>query len=169
LIRVVVMGPTCCGKTTIGSALAKRLGLAFIEGDTLHPPANVEKMSAGKALTDEDRWPWLAAIGRALAASPEPGAVASCSALKRVYRDRLRAEAGEGLAFIFPDLPREVLAARIAARRNHFMPASLLDSQLATLEPPTAEPDALTLNGTEGLDGLVERAVGWLEGQRQAR
>jgi len=108
----------------------------FVEGDALHPPANVEKMSRGIPLTDEDRFPWLDRIGRAIG---EGRVVVSCSALKRIYRDRLRAFAGGQLAFVYLKGTEDLLLQRLTARKGHFMPASLLQSQLATLEDPTDE------------------------------
>lgn len=134
-LRLIVMGVSGCGKSSMGEALATRLGLPYIEGDALHPPENVAKMSGGIPLTDEDRWPWLIRVAHAVSA-PEHGAVASCSALKRAYRDLMRREAGEGLTFVYLHGSRELLLERMQSRPGHFMPASLLDSQLATLEPP---------------------------------
>jgi gluconokinase len=139
---VVVMGVAGSGKTVVGEGLAERLGLPMLEGDSFHPEANVRKMSSGIPLTDEDRWPWLDAIGRAIGETPG-GVIVACSALKRVYRDRLTAAAGRPLLFLFLDGSREVLASRIGNRKGHFMPAGLLDSQLATLEPPG--PDELSV------------------------
>jgi gluconokinase len=159
---VVVMGVSSCGKTSVGEALAKRLGATFIEGDKLHPAANIAKMSAGTPLTDDDRWPWLEQVGRALAG--EDGRIASCSALKRVYRERIAQAAGRPVAFVFLDGSREVLQARINKRRNHFMPPSLLDSQLKTLEPPGSEENALRLDIANPVAELAEKAVLWLAG-----
>ncbi len=155
--RIVVMGVSGCGKSTVGAALAARLGLPFIEGDGLHAPASVAKMAAGLPLEDADRWPWLDRIGAALAAPPG-GAVASCSALRRAYRDRLRA-AVPGLAFLHLAGDRTTIAARVAARPGHFMPPALIDSQFATLEPPEAEPDVLTLPVTLRVDEIATRAA----------
>ena len=143
-LRIVVMGVCGSGKTTIGQALAARLGLPFVEGDELHPPRNIELMAAGIALTDEDRVDWLEAIGRALAAASDTGVVLSCSALKRRYRDRLRA-AAPGLRLLHLQGSPALLAQRLQARRGHYMPASLLRSQLETLEPPGADERALVL------------------------
>lgn len=158
-MRIIVMGVSGCGKTTFGMSLADRLRLPFIEGDSLHSERNIAKMSAGTPLADDDRWPWLDAVGHRLAS--QGSAVASCSALKRVYRDRLRAAAG-GAHFVCLALPRSELERRMAQREGHFMPASLLDSQLATLELPTTEGDALTVDGTLPAAVAIEQAVSWL-------
>jgi len=159
----VVMGVTSCGKTTVGELVAEKLGVPFIEGDKLHPAANVAKMSSGVPLTDEDRWPWLEKIGRALAGSE--GKIASCSALKRAYRERIAQAAGRPVAFVFLDGSRALLQARINARKNHFMPPSLLDSQLKTLEPPGPDELSLRLDIAEPVPQLVAEAVKWLEGK----
>ncbi|MEM8631349.1 MAG: gluconokinase [Pseudomonadota bacterium] len=131
----VVMGVTGSGKTTVGQAVAKRLGASFIDGDDLHPPANIEKMSRGEPLTDTDRAPWLRLVGQALSQAEGP-CVIGCSALKRRYRDIIRTEAGAPVMFLHLTGSRDVLAERVANRPGHFMPASLLDSQIASLEPP---------------------------------
>ena len=128
----VVMGVAGCGKTTLGEALATALGVDFIEGDMLHAAASVDKMSNGIALNDEDRWPWLARIGNALAGGK--GIIASCSALKKTYRQKISEHAGRPVHFIHLHGSRHVLEARIQNRKGHFMPASLLDSQFATLQ-----------------------------------
>jgi gluconokinase len=134
---IVVMGVSGSGKTTVGIALAAALGLPFQDADDLHPAANVAKMASGHALTDDDRMPWLALVGAELAAAPE-GLVIACSALKRVYRRAILA-AAPSTRFVFLDGSRELLESRVQHRHGHFMPASLLDSQLATLE--SLEPD----------------------------
>ncbi len=158
---VCVMGVSGSGKTSIGEGLAARLGYAFLEGDRLHPPANVEKMSKGIPLVDDDRWPWLDAIGAEIARHLKAGEglVLSCSALKRAYRDRLRAAAGGRLAFVYLDGSRDLLGERMGAREGHFMPLSLLDSQLATLEVPSGEPGTVTVAINADVETIVTRAV----------
>lgn len=162
----VVMGVSSCGKTSVGQALAEKLGAGFTEGDKLHPKSNIDKMSAGIALTDDDRWPWLDLVGQALAGGG--GKIASCSALKRVYRARIASASGRPVAFVFLDGSRALLEARIAARKNHFMPPSLLDSQIATLEVPGADENARRFDIASPLHELVEEAARWLEEQDQA-
>jgi gluconokinase len=154
---VIVMGVSGCGKSSVGEALAQRLGLPFIEGDGLHPESNVAKMAAGTPLTDEDRWPWLTVIGARMAdaLSRGEGIVVSCSALKKIYRDHLRAATGGRLAFVYLDGSRELLSRRMGARTGHFMPLTLLDSQLATLEVPTGEPGVVTVTIDQPVEGIV--------------
>ena len=132
--QIVVMGVSGSGKTTIGLLLAKALGLPFLDADDLHPAANVAKMASGVPLTDDDRWPWLALVGQAMDEASATGIVVACSALKRSYRDAIRAAAPEAV-FVQLDGSRDLLASRLADREGHFMPVALLDSQLATLEP----------------------------------
>ena len=138
------MGVSGCGKSTIGAALAAALGLNFIEGDTLHPPRNVALMAAGTPLTDADRAGWLGIIANRLAQahSAGQGLVVSCSALKRRYRDQLRAHC-PGLRLLHLRGTHAQLIGRLQARSGHYMPASLLDSQLNTLELPAADEHAL--------------------------
>ncbi len=155
----VVMGVSGSGKSSVGIALAHVLGVPFCEGDALHPQANIARMSAGTPLADADRWPWLDKVGAWLAA--HDGGVASCSALRRAYRDRLRAQA-PGTAFILLDAGAGTLRARLLARHGHFMPASLLDSQLATLERPGTDERALVLDATRPLDVNRDAAAAWL-------
>ncbi|MFD1658490.1 gluconokinase [Streptomyces caeni] len=131
---VVVMGVAGTGKTTIGPLLAARLGVPYAEGDDFHPPANVARMAAGIPLGDEDRRPWLDAIGAWAHGRAGLGGVVSCSALKRAYRDRLRA-AAPGIVFVHLAGDRSLIEDRMAHRRGHFMPTALLDSQFATLQP----------------------------------
>ena len=148
---VVVAGVSGSGKSSLGAALAHRLGVAFVDGDDLHPPANVARMAAGEPLTDEDRGPWLDAVGARLAAG---GVVVACSALRRRYRDRLRALAPDA-RIVLIEVPREELERRIRQRPGHFMPASLLDSQLATLEPPDLDEPVRVVDGTRPLEDLA--------------
>lgn len=145
---VVVMGVSGCGKSSVGRALAERIAAPFLDADDYHSKANVQKMSRGEPLVDSDRWPWLDAVGAALAESAKtPGrAVAACSALRRSYRTRLIAAAGEPVLFVHLDGPRQLLAERMAARAEHFMPTTLLDSQLAALEPPAADEESITVS-----------------------
>ncbi|MDQ0820797.1 carbohydrate kinase (thermoresistant glucokinase family) [Arthrobacter sp. V4I6] len=131
--RVIVMGVSGCGKTTIGDLVARELGVRFLDGDSLHPVENVAKMAAGTPLTDEDRWPWLATVGSELAAAGSDGLVLACSALRRSYRDAIRAQAPDTV-FLHLHGSKEVLGSRLEGRSGHFMPAALLESQLATLE-----------------------------------
>jgi gluconokinase len=156
----VVMGVSSCGKTSVGMALATKLGVTFVEGDKLHPQSNIDKMSAGIALTDDDRWPWLALIGDAL--KGDVGRIASCSALKKSYRQHIETAAGRSVSFVFLDGSRALLKERIAARKNHFMPPSLLDSQLATLEPPGADERARRFDIAMPLKTTVSNAAEWL-------
>jgi len=145
-IAVVVMGVSGAGKTTFGRPLANVLGADFIDGDDLHSDAARTKMSAGHPLDDSDRWPWLDRIGAALKEDRGGrGAVAACSALRRAYRDRLRAGVGPRLRFVYLKASPELMRARVAGRKGHFMPASLVDSQFAALEPPDGETDVVTV------------------------
>jgi gluconokinase len=155
------MGVSGCGKSSVGALLAERLGLAFIEGDALHPAANVEKMAMGTPLSDADRWPWLDIIGAEMAASLDrgEGIVVSCSALKNIYRERLRAAPGGALAVVYMHGYRDLLTAPMGARPRHFMPLSLLDSQLATLEIPTGEPGVVTVDIDQSVEGIVADAM----------
>ena len=161
MIRVIIMGVSGSGKTSIGSAIAVALKLPFLEGDTLHPRSNVQKMEAGVPLTDEDRWPWLDKIGAELAKAEE-GIVVSCSALKKTYREILRREAKGPLAFIFLDGSPEILRDHMNKRTGHFMPVSMLDSQLATLEPPTGEPLVLRQDVEEPPEKIINASLSWV-------
>ncbi|MBY5827473.1 gluconokinase [Rhizobium leguminosarum] len=158
---IIVMGVSGCGKSSVGEKLAEALRLAFVEGDALHPAANVEKMSKGIPLTDEDRMPWLDRIGEDMKASLEKseGIIVSCSALKRLYRDRLRAAAGGNLFFVYLEGSRALLMKRMAERKGHFMPVSLLDSQLATLEVPTGEQGVVTVDIDDTVEGIATKAL----------
>jgi gluconokinase len=153
------MGPSGCGKSTLGARLAGALGWRFVEGDTLHPPANLARMAAGMPLDDADRAPFLDNVVAAILESSPP--VVTCSALKRRYRDRLRDGCGP-LLFVLPEVTAEVLRARVAGRTGHFMPASLVDSQLATFEPPQADEDDVVV-----VDGAADPAVAAAEVMRR--
>lgn len=157
---VIVMGVSGCGKSSVGEPLAARLGVPYLEGDSLHPPGNVAKMAAGIPLDDDDRHGWLATIGERLAAAEASGTglVAACSALKRRYRDQLRASAPT-LRFVYLDGTPELIAPRLAARRGHYMPASLLRSQFEALEPPTADESVIALDLAQPVASMVDRAV----------
>jgi gluconokinase len=154
---LVVMGVSGCGKTTIGTALANSLGWQFVEGDSFHPPANVEKMRSGQPLDDSDRWPWLDRISAAIAQWNRAGhnVVLSCSALKQAYRERL-AGAGSGVQFIYLKGTQAVIAERIAMRRHQYMPPSLLPSQLATLEEPR---EAIVVDIGQSPESIVARIL----------
>jgi len=155
---VVVMGVSGSGKSTIGLLVADALGVPFIDGDSLHPIANVTKMAAGNPLTDEDRWPWLALVGEALDDATQTGLVVACSALKRAYRDAILAEAPAAV-FLHLSGSREVLSARLEGRSGHFMPISLLDSQLATLEEPGDDEPRVVVNVGAPVETVVAAAV----------
>ncbi|RLU90556.1 gluconate kinase [Streptomyces griseocarneus] len=155
---VAVMGVSGTGKTTIGPLVAEALGVPYAEGDEFHPPANIAKMSAGIPLDDADRAPWLDAVGAWAAGRAGRGGVVSCSALKRAYRDRLRA-AAPGIVFLHLTGDRALIAERMAARKGHFMTAKLLDSQFATLEPLEADEAGVGVDVTPEPAAIVERAV----------
>lgn len=140
----------------MGEGLSERLGMPFRDGDDLHPKANVEKMSAGIPLTDEDRWPWLALVGRAIGSPP---LIIGCSALKRAYRDIICREAGGPVAFLHLSGNRAVIESRMGAREGHFMPTSLIDSQFAALEPPAEEEWSVTVNIDQSLPDLFDAAI----------
>lgn len=160
---VVVMGVSGCGKSSLGAALAAALGARFIEGDSHHSAANRAKMAAGTPLTDADRAGWLDTLAAALRPPAAP-AVLTCSALKRAYRDRLRA-AAPGLRFVFLDIARDAAIARVAARPDHFFSASLVDDQFATLERPDGEPGVLRLDAGLPQHALTRQAAVWLQAE----
>lgn len=154
---VVVIGVSGSGKSSVGAALAQACGWPFLEGDDLHPPANIAKMRAGSALTDADRQPWLDAIGAWMAArqAAGDGGVVACSALRRVYRDRLRASV-PALQLVVLETPPDLLARRMR-ERQHFMPTSLLASQLATWESPGADEQAIRIDADHDVADIVEQ------------
>jgi gluconokinase len=156
----VVMGVASSGKSVIGAALARSLDVEFVEGDNFHSAANVERMAAGIPLTDDDRANWLAALADRMHTAKQAGVglVVTCSALKRSYRDVLRSAASDP-QFIFLNGPRELLRQRMANRTGHYMPASLLDSQLATLEEPTADENAWVCDIAKSPDQLLAELV----------
>lgn len=155
---IVVMGVSGSGKSTVGAVLAERLDVPFADADELHPEANVAKMSRGEPLDDHDRHPWLEIVGRWLADHPD-GGVMSCSALKRKYRDQLRHHA-PGTEFLLLTGDPDLIARRQADRPGHFMPASLLSSQLATLEPLAPDEYGVVVDVDQGVDDIVQGYVG---------
>jgi gluconokinase len=160
------MGVAGCGKSTLGQAVAERTGWPMIEGDDFHSPENKARMHAGIALSDADREGWLRALARELQ-QRKYGAVLACSALKRTYRDILRA-ASPGLAFVFLDITPEEALRRLRARGQHFFPPQLLQSQFETLQAPAGEPDVLRLDASLPLQRLLDQSVQWLkENSRQ--
>ncbi|MEE1621805.1 gluconokinase [Zafaria sp. Z1313] len=163
--RVVVMGVSGCGKSTAGALLAGHLGGAFNDGDALHPPANIAKMSAGTPLDDADREPWLRQIGQVLGEAAAAGEtlVIGCSALKRSYRDLIR-DAAPDTVFVHLHGDRALLEQRLQSRPGHFMPPSLLDSQLETLEPLGADEAGAVFDISESAAELARAAHRWLAG-----
>jgi gluconokinase len=163
-LRVVIMGVAGCGKSSVGEALSRRLGIPYRDGDDLHTPQAVEKMRAGIPLTDDDRWPWLDRV--ALELDEAAPVIVGCSALRRTYRDRIRAGAGGPVQFVHLSGTRELIASRMASRTGHYMPLSLLDSQFAILEPPGTD-EALTVDIDQPLEVLVDRIATALAGEPQ--
>lgn len=155
------MGVSGCGKSSVGEALSQRLAIPYRDADPLHPPQNVALMRAGIPLKDEDRWPWLDIVGENL--RDQVPLIMGCSALKRVYRDRISAKAGGAVTFVHLVGSRDVIAARMAERAGHYMPLSLLDSQFATLEPPSAT-EAISVNIDQPLDQIADEIVQKLTG-----
>jgi gluconokinase len=165
---IIAMGVSSSGKSTVGKAVARHLHAPFLDGDGYHPEANVEKMRAGIPLTDDDRWPWLQSLAQALheAAAQKGVAVGACSALRRAYRDFLVQQAGEPILFVYLQGTKKVIGDRIAARKHEYMPASLLDSQFATLEVPAADENVLVVSVTDPVETIaaaVVKAVGHLK------
>lgn len=155
---IVVMGVSGSGKSTVGAALAQRLRVPFADADDFHPPANIAKMSAGEPLDDDDRYPWLEAIGEWLVERRDSGGVMSCSALKRSYRDQLRRHRPD-VEFVHLSGTLEVISRRQASRPGHFMPASLLESQFATLEPLGSEEWGIAIDVDQSIDAIVDAYV----------
>ena len=162
---LVVMGVSGSGKTTVAEGVARRLGWTFAEGDDFHPPANVEKMRAGQPLTDDDRRPWLALLAEWIGAREraEENAVLTCSALKRAYRDVLSA-GHPSVRFVHVTAAADTIRHRLERRRGHYMPASLLDSQLAVLEPLQLDEPGITLPGDGTPDEVIEALAARLDG-----
>jgi carbohydrate kinase (thermoresistant glucokinase family) len=156
---VIVMGVAGSGKTTVATGLASRFGWELLEGDAFHPPANLAKMAAGMPLTDEERWPWLRAIADRIEALDDEGksVVVACSALKRAYRDILIG-GRPGAILVYPRGPKSLIAARMAARRDHFMPPALLESQFGTLEEPTPDEHAIVVDIDGPADTVIQAA-----------
>jgi gluconokinase len=159
-LRIVIMGVAGCGKSSVGEGLSARMSVPYRDGDDLHTREAVEKMRTGIPLTDDDRWPWLDRVSGVLAT--EAPVIVGCSALKRAYRDRIRAGAGGKVRFVHLSGSREVILARMAARKGHYMPTSLLDSQIATLEPPGPE-EALTVDIDQSLEALIALILPFLQ------
>lgn len=155
---IVVMGVSGSGKSTVGAALAQRLRVPFADADDFHPAANIAKMTAGQPLNDDDRYPWLEAIGEWLAQHCDGGGVMSCSALKRKYRDQLRRHCA-GIEFLHLEGTPEVIGKRQASRPGHFMPASLLASQFDTLEPLGPDERGISIDVDQNIDSIVETYV----------
>ena len=164
---IVVMGVSGSGKTSVAQEITRQLGWAYIEGDDLHPEANVAKMASGHPLDDEDRWPWLRRVAEVIGEHEAAGTslVITCSALKRVYRDLLR-DGHPSVWFAHVHVDREVLAQRLSARQGHFMPPSLLDSQLATLEPLGADEPGAVIDGDGALGQTVTELLADLKAER---
>ena len=161
-LHVIVMGVSGSGKTTIGQALANTLAFEFIEADAFHPDANIEKMTAGIPLSDDDRWPWLDALVDVVRERHDRGigTVLACSALRRAYRDRLRTAVPQEESFVIAlEADPETLRSRLETRRGHYMPASLLESQLATLEPLERDESGVTLDTTRPQELLIADAL----------
>ncbi|MEO9821412.1 MAG: gluconokinase [Paracoccaceae bacterium] len=158
----VIMGVSGCGKTSVGTALERAEGLSFIDGDNLHPQENIQKMAQGNALDDDDRAPWLADIGRALANTSDPVAI-GCSALKRKYRDMIRTSAGKPVHFLHLNAPFHVIADRLKHRSEHFMPTSLLDSQFQALEDLAPDELGTQIDISRSFDDVLDQCKVYIQ------
>ncbi len=159
---IILMGVSGSGKSTLGTAIAAEWGMAFFDGDKFQPLSNIQKMAAGIALQDDDRWPWLNALGAAVCArEPGSGAIVACSALKRGYRDRLRTQIGDPLLFVWLQIPPHLLAERLKHRQGHYMPPTLLESQLDTFEPLDPDERAIELTADESMTATVASSIIW--------
>lgn len=154
----IVMGVAGCGKSTVGAAVAQKLGGTYLDGDDFHPKSNIEKMSKGEALSDDDRWPWLETVASELA-KREGVSMVGCSALKRSYRDFITSKAGQPVCFIYLDGSKDLIASRMAARTGHFMPTSLLESQFAALEVPSYDENKIAIDISGSQDEVVDTIV----------
>lgn len=163
-LRLVIMGVAGCGKSTVGAALSEQLDIPYRDGDDLHSTEAVERMRAGIALTDDDRWPWLDRIAETL--KSDAPLIIGCSALRRVYRDRIRAGAGGEVSFVHLAGDRDLIAARMATRAGHYMPLSLLDSQFATLERPGPD-EAIEVTIDRPMASIVGQIMSTLGGSQQ--
>jgi len=161
------MGVAGAGKTTVGRRLASEVGAGFVDGDDLHTEAARAKMRSGLALSDDDRWPWLDRIGQTLASGLAAGrsTIVACSALRKAYRDRLRAAVGPALRFVYIAATGEAMRARVAGRPEHYMPASLVDSQFATLEPPLGEGDVIEIAADSDLVASIPQLAACLRAE----
>jgi carbohydrate kinase (thermoresistant glucokinase family) len=155
---LILMGVTCSGKTAFGKVLSKRLNRPFYDGDHFHSKENIRKMKQGIPLNDEDRWPWLKDLHQLAIQQAEGGAIIACSALKSTYRQVIRTS--ENMLFIYLKADKKTIAQRLALRKNHFMPASLLDSQFAALEAPK---DGCTLDATQSFEVNVDLVIAYLQ------
>lgn len=159
---VVLMGSGGCGKSTVGRALAMKLGIGYIEGDDFHMPANKAKMSACIPLTDDDRWPWLAKVAQ-LMQSHRGRAIVSCSALKRIYREYLNQIVNEPVLYVYLHADKPILLERVAKRTGHFMGVGLLDDQIATLEPPSPGEFSIKVNTDTTVEDIVQTIIAKIE------